>query len=207
MRFLLSLFLLAHALGGVLEVSALELQSDSHTHEQSSVAADLFLISVDPEEIYAALSSALKKDPRHVYPLLLMVRDSAQSGLHFHGTLSRATVPKELTVAQASKMIAFAYDEQGNYRGLKEFDERFRAFLLQTGLHLKEIAIVHVHLVQDERDEARVALMTTQNEGSCRLDSKDSLEELLATNPSSVFSFETLQKEEAPDVEALTGIQ
>jgi len=36
---------------------------------------------------------------------------------------------------------------------------------------------------------------------------KDSLEELLATNPSSVFSFETLQKEEAPDVEALTGRQ
>ncbi len=102
-------------------------------------------------------------------------------------------------------MIALAYDEQGNYRGLNEFDERFLSFLLQTGLHLKEIAIVHVYLVQDERDEARVALMTTQNEGSCRLDSKDSLEELLAINPSSVFSFETLQKEEAPDVEALTG--
>lgn len=118
-------------------------------------------LTIDATELYSKLDDVIDSDPRHVYPLLLLLRGNDKAPLAIRDESTYVTMPANLTRVQARQIVDFAFDDAGHYRGFSEFWDRFTRYLEDTRLHEQQARVVDVRVVSREGGSPSVIRITT----------------------------------------------
>lgn len=147
---------------------------------------------IRPEDAFRELPSVLETDPRHVYPLLVMVAENSRGGLVFFDNHATASIPKHLTTAEARQLIDFAFDPDGNYRGVREFERRLQLFARERDLHEEKAVLLYVRATPQSGSATLLEIVTGDDDIMCGVDAASSFEMMGEIHPISRITVETM---------------